>query len=200
MTCLTQGSNTWLSRAGIHPHSPSGTLCGTLNGSRLLYSVLQFSIEDNSSFSPQWRAVPKRWEDTLVAQWWPHPTPASSGARILWSFPSFSLQQHGNATTDASQICWGPPGSRGVRREEPDQCARPPWKWQLKSKLYLFSLCANYISVLCVIFLLPATETHPASASKQRKLQRQQTLTKPCPKASPHHIIPTAICFANATN
>lgn len=53
MIRLTQGLNTWLSRARIHPHSPSGTLCGTLNGSCLLRSVLRVFIEDNDPFSPQ---------------------------------------------------------------------------------------------------------------------------------------------------
>lgn len=127
MISLTQSSNTWLSRAGIHPHSPSGTLCGTLNEACLLYSVLQFSIEDNNPFSPQQRAVPKliNTERTL----WQHgdsltsPQPAL-GHISCEDFPPFALQQHDNAIIECLADLLRP---TGLRRSQEGR-ARPMCK------------------------------------------------------------------------
>lgn len=91
------------------------TLCGTLNRSCLLYSLLQFSTEDSCPFSLQQRAVPKwiNWKDTPVSWGWPHPTPASSGAHISWRFPSFC--------SAAAQKCYhsGLLRPMGLQRAEP---------------------------------------------------------------------------------
>lgn len=139
-------------------------------------------------------------------------------------FPPFALQQHSNAITDASDVCWGPRGSRGVGRAEPSQSTGPPWcfctstsprNWELHlgkdaykmtaqvQIIFIFPCVQNAYQFLCVVFLLPVMETHPASASKQqRKLQRQQTLTKSCPKASPHIHFPLhhLFCKCNKLN
>lgn len=88
MIRLTRGSNIWLSRAGIHPHSPSGTLCETLHGS--VFSTPSFSslLRTTSPSHLSWEL----WLKSLK-WWWSHSTPDSPGAQILWRF--LSSTSHG---------------------------------------------------------------------------------------------------------
>lgn len=61
-------------------------------------------------------------------------------------------------------------------------------------------VCKMHLSLMCCLSSSYDGNSR-ASASKQpKKLWRQQTLRKPCPKDSRHHIFPTALWFANETN
>lgn len=140
----------------------------------------------------------------------PHPSQ-------LWGthFMKISLLLLCSSTEMLSQI------PMGLQRAEPSQCTRLSWcfctftsprNWEFHlgkdahkmtaqiQIIFIFPCVQNAYQFLCVVFLLPVTETHPGSARKQqRKLQRQQTLTKSCPKASPLIHFLSKICFANAT-
>lgn len=144
--------------------------------------ILLPATEDNCPFSLQQRTASKciNWKDTPVSWGWPHPTLACSGAHISWRFPSF-------CSVAAQQCLRGLLRPMGLQRAETSQCTMTPWcictstsprnrefhlgkeaqKMTAQVQIIFFSPCVqNAYQFLCVVFLLPVMETHPASARK----------------------------------
>lgn len=167
MILLTQGSNSWLSRVGVHPHSLSGTFCGTLNRFCLLYSLLQFSTEDNCPFSLQQGAAPKctNWKDT-IASWGvmrmvsPHPSQLwgthlmKVSLLLLYSsttIPQRSAEAHGAPESRAKSMYKATMVLLYLHQAK--NLGVPPWQRcpqnDSSSPNYIyFSPCAKCISVL----------------------------------------------------
>lgn len=145
----------------------------------------------------------------------PHPSQLW-GTHLMKISPSFCPA----AAQQCYHRCLSLQRPMGLQRAESSQYVRPPWcfctstslrNWEFhlgkdahkmvaQVQITLIFPCVQNAYQFCVVFLLHVMETHPASARKQqRKLQRQQTLTKSCPKASPHIHFPLHHLFCKCS-
>lgn len=146
----------------------------------------------------------------------PHPSQLW-GTHLMKISPSFCPA----AAQQCYHRCLSLQRPMGLQRAESSQYVRPPWCFCTSTSLrnwefhlgkdahkmiaqvqttFIFPCVQNAYQFFCVVFLLHVMETHPASARKQqRKLQRQQTLTKSCPKASPHIHFPLHHLFCKCS-